>query len=95
MSKHHKNDQEHIIGNGEADAVVAYQYPITRAISQWSGDEDNHEGPELALSYRSTQRGRDQICQCSSATYPSCRYSRRAALVAMSNPTRGPWCSRR
>ena len=37
MSKSHNHDQEHVIGNGVDDAVVAYAHPITRATSQGSG----------------------------------------------------------
>lgn len=33
MSKSHNHDQEHVIGNGVDDAVVAYAHPITRATS--------------------------------------------------------------
>jgi hypothetical protein len=36
MSKSHNHDQEHVIGNGVDDAVVAYAHPITRTTSQRS-----------------------------------------------------------
>jgi hypothetical protein len=37
ISKSHDHDQEHVIGNGVDDAVVAYAHPVTRAASQRSG----------------------------------------------------------
>jgi hypothetical protein len=37
MPKSHDDDQEHVVGNGVDDAVVAYAHPITRATSQRSG----------------------------------------------------------
>jgi hypothetical protein len=37
MSKSHNYDQEHVIGNGVDDAVVADAHSITRAAAQRSG----------------------------------------------------------
>jgi hypothetical protein len=37
MSKSNNHDQEHVIGNGVDDAVIAHAHPITRATSQGSG----------------------------------------------------------
>jgi len=37
MSKSHDHDQEHVIGNGVDDAVVANAHPIARTTSQRSG----------------------------------------------------------
>jgi hypothetical protein len=37
MSKSHNHDQEHIIGNGVDNAIVAYAHPIARTTSQGPG----------------------------------------------------------